>query len=198
VVIKVFRTCVVFRDYFWNLRMWILKKISLGSLSLDLGINLNNLCPLFHRSHRQVHVTQQPQQFVANSFGMFNGEKLLHGWEKKVWCGCCGTHFTTLTDNRLLTRFEEYVCCSCCCDPAHNDSSLFLYDIAQLLESSDGRSCCLEMFLACCSCCCCSPKQLLVRGSFGFQTIYLSKNDVTMAKPAIAEAVARQKPNYRR
>jgi hypothetical protein len=132
---------------------------------------------------------------------MFSGESLLHDWRMQQGCsGCGGTHFTTLTGNRLLTRYEECIFSRCCCDPAHNDSSIFLYDIAQLLETTQARGCleilCAKCFV-CCPCCCRGAKYLELRGSFGSQIIYLSKKDAAIAKPAIAEAVARYKPSYR-
>jgi hypothetical protein len=136
---------------------------------------------------------------VPNSFGIFNGEKLLYDWRMEQGCsGCGGTHYTTLTDNRLLTRYEECVCSSCCSEPAHNDSSIFLYDIAQLVESTQARNCLDILCIKCCSCCCRGPKYLQVRGSFTSEIIYLSKEDMPIAKPAIAEAIARHKPANQR
>ena len=143
---------------------------------------------------------QQPQYHIPNSFGMFSNEKLLYDWRRKQ--GCCGsggTHFTTLTDQRLLSRFEECVCCGCCCDPAHDDSSIFLHDIAQLLESTRARSglqVLLTNLCVCCSCFCRGPKVLELRGSFGWQVAVLSKDDIGIAKPAIADAIARNKPSH--
>jgi hypothetical protein len=128
---------------------------------------------------------------------MFDGENLVNGWQMEQGCsGCSGTHYTTLTDNRLLTRYEESVCFNSCCDPAYNDSSIFLYDIAQIHETTQAKSC-LEILCTKCCGCCRGAKYLELRGSFSSQIIYLSTKDASIAKPAIAEAVARHKPAYR-
>ncbi len=107
---------------------------------------------------------------------MFNGERLLYNWRKEQGCcGCGGTHYTILTDNRLLTRYEECVCSSCCRDPAHNDSSIFLYDIAQLLETTRARGCVEVLCTKCCvglPCCCRGTKHLELRGSFSSAIVY--------------------------
>jgi hypothetical protein len=156
---------------------------------------------IYHRANQAVHVVNQPQHFIANSFGMFNGETLLHDWKlEQGCCGCAGSYYTTLTDTRLLNRYEECVCCSCCCDPAHNDSAIFLHDIAQMVEATQARGCLNILCAKCCvfcPCCCRGPKILQVRGSFSSYILHLTKHDVAIAKPAIAEAIAHQKPGKR-
>jgi hypothetical protein len=136
---------------------------------------------------------------VVNSFNVFNGENLIQTFQyEQGCCGCGGTHFVTLTDQRILTRWEEYSACKCCCEPARNDASTFLFDIAQLSTSSKGIGCCGTLCSACC--CCCTPRFTTINALLGYYWLPITVpfNEALGAKKLFAEAIAHQKPNARR
>ena len=141
-------------------------------------------------SIQPVFVVQQPQQAVYNSFGLFNGENLLENWSHEAGCcGCGGTHFTTLTNDRLLSRYEEYRCFTCCCEPPRRDSSMFLFDIGQLVDTMEAKGCLAVLCPTLCSCCCERVKVLQARGTFGSENDFIYLREMpARPKPSIARS----------
>ena len=84
-------------------------------------------------------VTQQPQAYyrpIKNSFGLLASEKIYREWHySDVVCCCDDSYHTTLTDIRLLTRYEEYVCGTTCSEPSRTDSAIFLCDVDHRCEN---------------------------------------------------------------
>ena len=152
------------------------------------------------RSYQASRVTHQPQGNVSNSFNVFNGENLIQNWQfDQGCCGCGGTHFVTVTDQRLLTRFEEYSACKCCCEPARADSAIYLFDIAQLATVFARTAACGGLCSGCC--CCCKkvgPNSLYAFGAFPTHQIIVSSAHSAQVKHTISEAIGYQKPNARR
>lgn len=141
------------------------------------------------------YITKQPRdQDIHNSFGLMGNEHLLRTWVfKEGSCGCSGSHYTTLTDTRLLLRAEDTTCCSCCCAAGHNDASIFLRDIAEMRESTEGQDCCARMCCKCCSCCCSTPKYMELRGTFGSEILHVSKTDMAKVQIEIPAAIGNHK-----
>jgi hypothetical protein len=141
------------------------------------------------------YITKQPRDYdIHNSFGLMGNEHLLRTWTfKEGTCGCTGSYYTTLTDTRLLLRFEDTACCSCCGEASHIDASIFLRDIAEMRESRDGQDCCSRACSTCCGCCCHSPKHLELRGSFGTEILHVSHGDMPKVQIEIPAAIGNHK-----
>jgi len=142
------------------------------------------------------YITKQPRnQDIHNSFSLMGNEHHLRTWTfKEGTCGCTGSYYITLTDTRLLLRFEDTTCCRCCCSEAsHHDASIFLRDIAEMRESSEGRDCCAHSCGGCCGCCCHRPKYMELRGTFGSEILHVSKEDMPKAQIEIPAAIGNHK-----
>ncbi|CAF1055422.1 unnamed protein product [Adineta steineri] len=152
--------------------------------------------------------TQQPQQAylrpINNSFALLPSEKVYREWEYKDNLCCCNNgYYTVLTDIRLLTRYQEYMCCGGCSDPAHTDSAIFLHNIDQMRECRGEQPTfffLLWMTLICAWPCyvvrrifCPKPKCLEVFGSFGSEMIRFDKDDMPIAQVDISTAIINTK-----
>ena len=152
------------------------------------------------RTNSAVHITQQPRANVINSFNVMNNESVIESWQRTRGCfGCAGTSFTTLTDQRLLTRFEECLFCKCMCEPARTDSSIYLRDIARLSSGKPGIGW-VGMIIGlifkggCCECC--REQVIIADGPFMPQAMYMTASDAMTAKQQIWEAIIRQKGKH--
>ena len=145
------------------------------------------------------YISRQPRDYeIHNSFGLMGNEHLLRAWTfKDEGCGCSnGGYFITLTDTRLLLRSQDSVCCASCCTASHTDASIFLRDIAEMRESTDGEDCCARCCAkccACCTCCCRVPKYVQIRGSFGSEILHVSKVDLPKVQVEIPAAIGNHK-----
>lgn len=141
------------------------------------------------------YISKQPGDYdIHNSFGLMGNEHFLRNWTyKEGACGCGDGHYITLTDTRLLLRAEESTFCCCCCDPGHTDATIFLRDIAELRETTDGVGCCALCCGKCCGCCCRPPKYIQVRGSFGSEILFVSKLDAQKIRVEIPAAIGNHK-----
>lgn len=152
---------------------------------------------------------QQPQgqqgfRPVNNSFNLLPSEKVYREWDyHDSLCFCNNAYFTTLTDIRLLTRYQEYVCCASCSEPSHTDSAIFLRDIDQMRECRGEQPTfffLLWITLICAWPCyvvrrifCPRPKCLEAFGSFGSEIIRIKKEDMPVAQVDISTAVINSK-----
>jgi hypothetical protein len=147
------------------------------------------------------YITKQPRnqnQDIHNSFSLMGNEHHLRTWIfKEGTCECTGSYYTTLTDTRLLLRFEDSTCCKCCSSEAnHHDASIFLRDIAEMRESTQGRDSCAHSCgkcCGCCGCCCNTPKYMELRGTFGSEILHVSKEDMPKAQVEIPAAIGNHK-----
>jgi hypothetical protein len=145
------------------------------------------------------YISKQPRDYdIHNGFALMGNEHLLRTWAHKEGpCDCGDGHFISLTDTRLLLRSEESTCCCCCCDPGHNDAAIFLRDIGELRETTDGLGCCAVCWAKCCgpccTCCCRVPKYIEVRGSFGSEILHVSKEDAQKIRVEIPAAIGNHK-----
>jgi hypothetical protein len=156
---------------------------------------------------RPGYITSQPAAFpVPNSFDLMGNENLLRVWKYDKTggggggcccaCGCTDSYYVTLTDTRLLLRIQDQSCCKCCYEPFHQDSSIFLRDIAEMRESTVGMgcwACCCARCCPCCSSCCPTPKCIELRGSFGSKFVHVNKNDVAQLQVEIPAAIGNHK-----
>jgi hypothetical protein len=145
------------------------------------------------------YISKQPRDYdIQNSFGLMGNEHFLRDWTYKEGpCECGDTHSITLTDTRLLLRAQESTCCCCCGEPGHTDATIFLRDIAELRETTEGLGCCAlccaHCFGSCCRCCCQVPKYIQIRGSFGSEILYVSKKDSPKLRIEIPAAIGNHK-----
>ena len=135
---------------------------------------------------------------------MISGEKIYREWDYTDGICCCDNKYhTVLTDIRLLTRYQEYVCCTICIDPSHTDSAIYLNDISQMRECRGEQPTfffLLWITLICAWPCyvirrifCPKPKCLEIFGSFGSDLIRLKKEDMVMAQVDVSIAVINSK-----
>ncbi|CAF1277848.1 unnamed protein product [Adineta ricciae] len=155
----------------------------------------------------RVHTQQPASAFgrpISNSFGLLPSEKVYREWDYKDNVCCCSNgYYTVLTDIRLLTRYQEYVCCAGCSEPSHTDSAIFLHDIDQMRECRGEQPTfffLLWITLICAWPCyavrrvfCPKPKCLEVFGSFGSEVIRIKKEDMPVAQVDISTAVINTK-----
>ncbi|CAF3520633.1 unnamed protein product [Rotaria sp. Silwood1] len=147
------------------------------------------------------YVTKQPRDSeIHNSFALMGNEHFIRSWEmREESCDCSGSHYTTLTDTRLLLRTMDTTCCSCCCEPGHIDASIFLRDIAEIRETTERQDCCSSLCTKCCGCCgccncCCDTKKYLeVRGVFGSEILHVSKGEMLKLQSEIPAAIGNHK-----
>jgi hypothetical protein len=151
--------------------------------------------------------TQQPQPHfrpINNSFSLLPSEKVYREWDYQDNLCCCNdSYYTALTDIRLLTRYQEYVCCANCSEPSHTDSAIFLRDIDQMRECRGEQPTfffLLWITLICAWPCyvirrifCPKPKCLEVFGSFGSEIVRMNKEDMSVAQVDISTAVINSK-----
>jgi len=141
---------------------------------------------------------------VSNSsFCLYDGENILKEWEvKKGCCGCGGTCYSILTNKRLLTRHEEYLCFDCCCRPPYFDSSIYLSDIEQILKIENRHTFWFYFLLFItglliiyflCGWCCCRTYHLEFRGAFGLHPVYFSPDDLKDAQTTISYIIDQNK-----
>lgn len=144
------------------------------------------------------YIARQPRDYdIHNSFTLMGNEHFLRSWLlEEEGCGCADSHYTTLTDTRLLLRSMNTKCCSCCCEPGHIDTSIFLRDIAVIREATETQDCCSRSCNACCGCCtCCCRKEkfIEVRGSFGSEKIHVAQTDLVKVQNEIPAAIGNHK-----
>jgi hypothetical protein len=132
-----------------------------------------------------------------NTFQVVPGEQVVKQWKVAQCCGsdCCGVHAVILTNNRLLSRSEEcsYLgcLCGCCCNHPHNDSAIYLRNIAQIKSSSGGGCSLWNLLHSIQHCtCCCPPRDLMLRGSFGWEQIFVNGNEKLGAQALIPVLIA--------
>lgn len=122
-------------------------------------------------------------------------------------CGCGPIHTVTLTDARIIQRFQDYICG---CKGDHVDSMLFLSDISSIKDRVEGRpfcrcrcscaSCvlllCFPIEFLCCFCrCCCSsdiPVPISLNGAFGIEVFTFSHH---VANTALSDIPAAAMPH---
>ncbi|CAF4540309.1 unnamed protein product [Rotaria sp. Silwood1] len=140
-------------------------------------------------------ITKQPHNFqIHNSFILMGNEIFLHEYTfADDTCGCANTYHTTLTDTRLLTRSETTCCCNSSYESDHLDASVFLRDIAEIRELAETRHCCSLLCDSCCGCCCRPSSWMEVRGSFGSETLYISKADKANIQVELPAAIGNHK-----
>ena len=144
------------------------------------------------------YIRKQPRdQDVHNSFGLMGNENLLRTWVlEEGRCGCSGSHYTSLTDTRVLLRAEDTTCCRCCGEANHTDASIFLRDIAEMRETTDSGDCCSNGCCTCCGCCAgssSSRKFMELRGTFGTEILHVSKEDMLKVQVEIPAAIGNHK-----
>ncbi|UJR10780.1 hypothetical protein I4U23_014967 [Adineta vaga] len=155
----------------------------------------------------RVHA-QQPQSSYGrplnNSFALLPSEKIYREWDYQDSLCCCNNgYYTALTDIRLLTRYQEYVCCASCSEPSHTDSAIFLHDISQMRECRGEQPTfffLLWITLICAWPCyvirrifCPKPKCLEVYGPFGSEIVRIKREDMPVAQVDISTAVINTK-----
>lgn len=139
-----------------------------------------------------------------NSFNLLPSEKVYREWDYRDNSCCCDeSYHTTLTDIRLLTRYEEYVCCECCSEPSHTDSAIFLRDIDQMRECRGEQPTFLCLFLIIISCTwpcylirrifCPKSKALEIFGSFGSELLRVRREEMPVAQVDISTAIINSK-----
>jgi hypothetical protein len=135
-------------------------------------------------------ITKQPQNDeIHNGFGIMGNEILLKQWKfEETTLGCSTIYHMILTDTRLLIRKET----TGCCDSDHTDFSVFLRDIAEIRESSEGYNCCPF-----CTCCCRAPKVMKIRGAFGSHTLHIPKAHMASLQIEIPAAIGNHKLVHR-
>jgi len=153
-------------------------------------------------------ITTQPPYIysrpINNSFSLLSSEKIYREWNySDSLCCCDDSYHTVLTDIRLLTRYQEYVCCGGCSEPSHTDSAIFLCDIDQMRECRGEQPTfffLLWMTLICAWPCyvirrifCPKPKCLEVFGAFGSELVRLRKEDMLMAQVDLSTAITNSK-----
>ena len=151
--------------------------------------------------------TQQPYIYhrpIPNSFNLLASEKIYREWDYSDGVCCCdNTYHTVLTDIRLLTRSQEYVCCVGCSDPSHTDSAVSLSDITQIRECRGEQptfSFLLLLTLTCAWPCyvvrrifCPRAKCLDVFGAFGSEIVRLRKEDMSLAQVDLSTTIINSK-----
>jgi hypothetical protein len=141
---------------------------------------------------------------MNNTFNLLASEKVYREWEySDSTCCCADSYYTVLTDIRLLTRYQEYVCCANCSEPSHTDSAIYLRDIAEMRECRSEQPTfffLLWMTLICAwpcyvirRICCPKPKCLEVLGTFGSEIVRMKKEDMAVAQIDISTAAINSK-----
>jgi len=143
----------------------------------------------------------QPMQ-INNVFGITPGERILEMYEcDQTVCGYGPTYTVTLSDARIIQRFQDHMCCCTC---TFVDSMLFLSDISSIKNSVERRcfnpfSCaffwsalCFPITLLCCFCSCLCAKDIPVpislKGAFGTEVFTFSHHVVSTALANIPAA----------
>ncbi|CAM4744539.1 unnamed protein product [Rotaria magnacalcarata] len=151
--------------------------------------------------------SHQPQLYYRpfnNTFNLVASEKVLREWDYDDNLGCCNSSYhTVLTDIRLLTRYQEYMCCDDASDSSHTDSAIFLRDIDQIRECRGEQPTfffLLWMTLICAWPCyilrrifCPKPKCLEVFGRFGSEIVRLRRDDMSAAQVDLSTAIINSK-----
>jgi hypothetical protein len=156
-------------------------------------------------------VLEQPAN-IKNVFTIVSGEQILQTYEcdRKV-CGCGPIYTVTLTDARIIQRYQDYCCC---CRADHVDQMLFLSDISSIKDRVANRclswcscDCLLCLFFLCCCLfqCCCSKDSAIpisLNGAFGSEVFIFSRRNVERALAEIPAAAMPHKTfsspqNYR-
>lgn len=152
-------------------------------------------------------MNQPPQPYfrpINSSFNLLPSEKIYREWEFRDSM-CCGEsiNYTTLTDIRLLSRYQENVCCGGSSDASHTDSSIFLRDIDQMRECRGEQPTFFYLLWITLICawpcyvirriCFPKPKALEIFGSFGSEVIRLSREDMAIAQVDLATAIINNK-----
>lgn len=154
---------------------------------------------------------EQPQPYyrpVTNSFNLLAGEKIYREWYySDQGCCCPSNSYTTLTDVRILTRDEEYVCCRGCSESTHTDSSTSLRDIAQMRECRGEQPSFFFLLLTTVTCVwpcyvirrifCPKPKCLELFGAFGSEYVRLPQQEMLAAQVDLSTAVVNSKMTAR-
>lgn len=126
-------------------------------------------------------LTDQPRlPDIHNSFRLMGNEKLLHQWKTDDGVCCCTTtHYATLTDTRVLLREKEEYCCG---KASTLDASIFLRDIAEMNESTESKFCCSA-----------SMTLVELRGIFGSEKLFVSKENIRTLQIDIAASAGNHK-----
>jgi len=133
-----------------------------------------------------------------------SGEKIYREWNFVDGVCCCDDKYRTiLTDIRLITRYQEFVCCRCCAESSHTDSAIYLRDISQMRECRGEQPTfffLLWMTLSCLWPCyvirrifCPKPKCIEVFGAFGSEIVRLAKEDMPAAQVDVSIAIINSK-----
>lgn len=149
----------------------------------------------------QPHGLSKP---INNTFNLLTSEKIYREWNySDNTCCCSDAYHTTLTDIRLLTRYQEHVCCDGCSEPSNTDSAISLRDISQIRECRGEQPTfffLLWITLVCAWPCyvvrrifCPKPKCLEIYGSFGSEIVRLRKEDMSFAQVDISTAIVNTK-----
>jgi len=159
-----------------------------------------------------VIIIQQPTQ-IDNVFTITPEEHICQTYEcdQRV-CGCGPVYTVTLTNARIIERFQDYMCC---CKGDYVDSMLFLSDISSIHSSGRGvnyRPCtcsctlcylvlCWPLEFLCCLCrCFCSndiPIPVILNGPFGKEVFTFSHRTVLSALGEIPAAAMPHKTSSR-
>ncbi|CAF1437168.1 unnamed protein product, partial [Didymodactylos carnosus] len=144
-------------------------------------------------------ITRQPK-YLESMFSTIPNEDVFRVYRKRH--GCCGmggTDTTTVTNARLLKRFEEWRCCG---RGTSEDTMIFLKDIQLLSQVNPRRRCNLSSWLLacftctwpcylCCVMCCRRRTRVIeVRGAFGTEEFLIPYVDVRDACAQIPAAAA--------
>jgi hypothetical protein len=169
---------------------------------------------LSHRNTIQLNrpIIVQPIQ-IDNVFAITPEEEMrqIYECDTKV-CGCGSTYTVTLTNARIIQRFQDYVCG---CKANHVDSMLFLSDISNI-KSTGERRCCDPCTATCASCLlvlffpiellCCFwrclfskdiPIPIALNGAFGKEVFIFSHHAVSSALADIPAAALPHKISSR-
>ena len=166
-------------------------------IKCDHSIRLHLMkCQIFsirRTAMQRVHIVNGQPQAPGNIFALAPSEQVHRIFVKKPGgCECGPTYTVTLTDARLLQRYQEFACCG---QGARLDQMLFLSDISAISDYVAKRSCCPScslcciLFCLCALCCKCSSEKLIgIRGAFGEEVFVFDLKDIPSALAEIPAA----------
>ena len=143
---------------------------------------------------RERPIQSQPTNHTtATVFQAQGNEQIVRNYLLEEGCSKCGPKtMVTLTNNRLLTRYQEG--CSCCATQ-NTDTAIFLHDIECIRAGKNEVQSCYVILLAfltgtclclLCSCFCEKPRRLQLKGGFGEEWIGFRKQDIDNAANEIS------------
>ena len=156
-------------------------------------------------------VVQQPMN-INNVFSITGDETIRRRYEcDETVCGCGATYSVTLTDARIIQRYQDHVCG---CNGSNVDSMLFLSDISSIKDRVEREGlcpkagcgvsgCCMCLFfpigLLCCLLHKCSDKgvPITLKGAFGTEVFTLPGGQVRQALADIPAAALPHKVSSR-